>query len=168
MGHFFFRNSINFIWEIEKSKYVCNQKVTYCKMAKEIKIERIYPKPIEQVWAAISTSEALSAWLMPNDFILKKGHQFQFRAPKQAGFDGVIKCEVLDFDIPNLLVYSWQGRPLKEPTQVRWQLETVQEGTKLTFTHSGFKGMGGFFVRLILGNGWQGLLKKKILNYLNA
>jgi uncharacterized protein YndB with AHSA1/START domain len=154
--------------KIKNHAYVCNQKVTYFKMAKDIIIERIYHKPIEQVWAAISTAEALSVWLMPTDFVLKKGHKFQFKAPKQVGFDGTIKCEVLDFDIPYLLIYSWQGGPLKEPTQVRWQLETIPEGTKLTFTHSGFKGMSGFFVHLILGSGWQGLLKKKILNYLNA
>jgi uncharacterized protein YndB with AHSA1/START domain len=136
-------------------------------MAKEITIERIYQKPIEQVWAAISTSESLAVWLMPNDFKLEKGHKFQFKAPKQVGFDGLINCEVLDFEVPKQLVYTWQGGPLKEPTTVSWVLQTIPEGTKLTFTHGGFKGLGGFFVRLILGSGWQGLLKKKILNYMN-
>jgi uncharacterized protein YndB with AHSA1/START domain len=136
-------------------------------MAKEIIIERIYPHPIEQVWAAITTSEALSEWLMPNDFKLEKGHRFQFKAPKQVGFDGLISCEVLDFNPPNLLVYSWKGGPLREPTRISWVLEACPEGTKLTFTHTGFKGISGFFVRILLGNGWQSLLKIKILNYLN-
>jgi uncharacterized protein YndB with AHSA1/START domain len=136
-------------------------------MSKKITIERIYAKPIADVWAAISTQEALAKWLMPNDFKLEQGHHFQFHAPKQAGFDGTVDCEILEFDVPHLLVYSWKGGPMKSPTIVRWELETVAEGTKLTFTHEGFKGLGGFIVRIILGSGWQSLLKKAIPKFLN-
>jgi uncharacterized protein YndB with AHSA1/START domain len=137
-------------------------------MAKDIVIERIYNFPIDKVWAAISTTEGLSEWLMPNNMVLQKGHQFQFTAPKQIGFDGIIHCEIIDFEIPNLLIYTWQGGPLKEPTTVKWELEKIGDGTKLIFTHSGFKGFSGYFVRFILGNGWQGLIKQKIVNYLNS
>jgi uncharacterized protein YndB with AHSA1/START domain len=78
-----------------------------------------------------------------------------------------VDCEILEFDAPHLLVYSWKGGPMKNSTIVRWELETVAEGTKLTLTHDGFKGVGGFIVRIILGNGWQNLLKKAIPKFLN-
>lgn len=136
-------------------------------MGKEIKIERSYPHTVEKVWEAISTSEALASWLMPNDFKLIRGHRFQFRAPRQPGFDGIVNCEVLDFNEPTLLKFSWQGGPLKKPTVVTFKLRATADGTHLQFTHSGFEGViGGYIVRFILGQGWKNLLVKKILQYL--
>jgi len=136
-------------------------------MSKQIQLERTYPHPIEKVWSAIATSEALASWLMPNDFKLEKGHRFQFRAPKQPGFDGIVRCQILDFSAPHLLQYSWQGGPLKKPTVVTFKLLAVPGGTRLNFTHSGFEGIvGGYIVRFILGQGWKKLLAEKIVGYL--
>jgi uncharacterized protein YndB with AHSA1/START domain len=136
-------------------------------MPKKIKIERIYTQSIEQVWNAISSQDALAEWLMPNDFKLVKGHTFKFKAPKQPGFDGIVNCEVIDFKIPTKLQFTWQGGPLKNPTLITFQLEAIKEGTKLTFTQSGFEGfIGGYVVRFILGQGWKNLLNKKIITYL--
>jgi uncharacterized protein YndB with AHSA1/START domain len=136
-------------------------------MPRDIVIEQTYDSPIEAVWQAIATPDALASWLMPNDFKLEKGHRFEFRAPRQPGFDGIVRCQVLDFDAPRYLQYSWQGGPLKKPTLVTWKLTPVATGTHVHFTHTGFEAsLGGYFVRFLLGNGWKGLLKKSIPNYL--
>jgi uncharacterized protein YndB with AHSA1/START domain len=130
-------------------------------------IEKIYPNPIEEVWEAIASSEALATWLMPNDFKLIKGHKFQFIAPKQPMFDGTVHCEIIDFEVPTKLQYTWQGGPLTKPTIVTFDLLSIADGTKLTFTQSGFEGfIGGYIVRFILGQGWKNLLNKKIKSYL--
>lgn len=136
-------------------------------MAKEIKIEKQYPFPIEKVWNAISTSEALSEWLMPNDFRLEKDYEFTFQTKPQPGFDGKVKCKIIDFQEPTKLVYTWQGGPLKKPTTVSFFLKAKKEGTLLSFSHSGFEGfINQYIVRFILGSGWKNLLSKKINIYL--
>ena len=62
-------------------------------MARDLHFEFIYPHPPERVWAAITSSEAMSQWLMPNDFQLVVGHRFQFRTKPAPGFDGIVHCE---------------------------------------------------------------------------
>lgn len=136
-------------------------------MTKEINIVRFYPYAIETVWNAIATSEALSAWLMPNDFRLEIGHEFTFNTKPQPGFDGVVKCKVIDFEVPNRLSFTWQGGPLKKPTTVTFELKSATNGTVLHFKHSGFEGfINQYIVRFILGSGWKKLLFQKITSFL--
>ncbi len=40
------------------------------------------PYPAPRVWAALTSSEALAAWLMPNDFQPVVGHRFAFRTKR--------------------------------------------------------------------------------------
>ncbi len=137
-------------------------------MAKEINIERFYPYSIDKVWNAIASSEALSEWLMPTDFKLEVGYEFTFRTKPQPGFDGIVKCRVIDFEVPTRLIYTWQGGPLKKPTTVSFELTSTQDGTILYFKHSGFEGfINQYIVRFILGTGWKDLLFKKIKLYLD-
>lgn len=137
-------------------------------MAKEIVIKRTYPYPIETVWHAISSAEALSEWLMPTDFTLAIGQEFVFRTKPQPGFDGIVRCRIVDFAVPTKLQYTWQGGPMKKPTLVSFELSEVPGGTMLLFRHSGFEGfINQYIVRFILGAGWRKLLLKKIESYLN-
>jgi uncharacterized protein YndB with AHSA1/START domain len=136
-------------------------------MAKSITLTRSYPHPPEKVWKAISNSEALAKWLMPNNFKLELGHRFYFQTKKQPGFDGNVSCEVLGFEEGRFLEYSWQGGPMKTPTIVRWELEPTSEGTLVKLHHSGFEGwVNEIFVRMILRLGWKNLLRKKMARFL--
>lgn len=136
-------------------------------MTNEIKIEKFFPHSIDKVWEAISTAEALSEWLMPTDFKLEKDYEFTFKTSPQFGFDGIVKCKLLDFEIPTKLSYTWQGGPMIKPTLISFELKSVQNGTLLYFTHSGFVGLiNQYIIRFILERGWKDLLFKKIMNYL--
>ena len=126
-------------------------------MNRDIKIESIYPYPPEKVWRALTDSEALAAWLMPNDFRPVLGHKFNFRTKPRAGFDGVVHCEVLDIDAPKKLVYSWRGGPLN--TIVTFTLSAIPQGTKLELEHAGFEGLKALMISFIMEKGWR----KKIL-----
>ncbi len=129
--------------------------------------EIIYPYPIKQVWEAISSQEALSSWFMSTDFEPIVGKHFSFKTKPAPGFDGVVKGVVLVVEPPHKLVYSWQGGPLKK-TIVKFQLEEVQKGTKLTFEHSGFAGFSELFPRFILGSGWKRLLTNNLYDWLES
>jgi uncharacterized protein YndB with AHSA1/START domain len=113
----------------------------------------IYDNPPELVWAAITTREAISAWLMPNDFELRVGHHFQFKTRPAPGFDGIVHCEVLEIIPMKKLVYSWVGGGVD--TRVTWSLTPQGTGTLLVLDHEGFSGLRGFFVSSILGKGWR-------------
>ncbi len=130
-----------------------------------IHLERIYPHPIDRVWEAIATARGLSAWLMPTDFEPRLGHRFQFRWKKIPGWRGYVDCEVLAIEPMRRIVFSWVGDEKQAPTTVSFQLERVGEGTKLVFDHTGFSGIGGFFSKLMMTNGWK---KKMLDRQLNA
>ena len=97
-----------------------------------------FPHAPERVWEALTTSDAIARWLMPNDFAPRVGHQFTFQTnPMPAlNFDGVCHCEVTACEPPRLLAYTWRGGSLD--TRVTYRLEPGSEGTRLHFEHSGF------------------------------
>jgi uncharacterized protein YndB with AHSA1/START domain len=132
----------------------------------EIIFKKVYSQNIEKVWNAITDSEALAKWLMPNNFKLELNYQFQFTTKPQPFFDGIIQCEIIEINAPHVLVYTWQGGPMKKPTRVSWHLKEINEGTELILSHSGFEGISGYLLKVILGNGWKGLLNQTLLEFL--
>lgn len=130
-----------------------------------IRVERTYSHPVERVWEAIATSRGLGAWLMPNDFEPRGGHRFTFRWKKVPGWRGYVECEVQAIEPMRRLVFSWVGDQGQRPTTVTFQLEAVSGGTLLRFDHSDFQGIGGFFSRMMMKNGWR---KKMLERQLTA
>ena len=60
-------------------------------------------------------------------------------------------CEVLQAREPALLRYSWTGGDGGETTQVAYRLEPHAGGTRFTYEHTGFTGVGGFLMARLLG-----------------
>ena len=129
-------------------------------MRRNVVMERVYPYSPEEVWAALSDSEAISQWLMKNDFQPYVGHRFEFHADPQWGWDGIVRCEVITVDKPRRLAYSWQGGPMKRPTTVTWILQPVAEGTRLRLEHNGFEGLAGVSLSFMLGSGWGRMMRE--------
>jgi uncharacterized protein YndB with AHSA1/START domain len=107
-------------------------------MTDRIEREIVLPQPREDVWRALTDSVALGDWLMPNDFEPRVGHRFTFKTEPnpQAGFDGIVHCEVLECAPPTRLAYSWAGGSVD--TRVSYRLEPDGNGTRLFFEQSGF------------------------------
>lgn len=105
--------------------------------------EAEYPHPIEVVWKALTDREALSNWLMPNDFAPEVGHKFQLTDPNAGeSWSGVVECEVLELNEPNLLRWSWSAG---FPSTLTIKLEaTADGGTRVEVTMSGFDAAGDF------------------------
>jgi uncharacterized protein YndB with AHSA1/START domain len=85
--------------------------------------------PIQKVWNAVSTSEGIAAWFMPNDFKPEVGYEFHINA----GPFGNSPCKVTEVDPPNRLSFNW-GKD--------WTLsfELIEQEGKTMFTliHSGW------------------------------
>jgi uncharacterized protein YndB with AHSA1/START domain len=107
-------------------------------MSESIRRELVFPHTREDVWRALTDSATLAEWLMPNDFEPSVGHRFTFRTQPnpQAGFDGIVHCEVLECAPPSRLAYSWAGGGID--TRVTYQLEPDGDGTRVVFEQSGF------------------------------
>lgn len=128
-------------------------------MKHELRFEAIYQQPPERVWRALTDREELAQWLMDNDFEAHPGHKFQFRDKPRPGFDGMVKCEVIEMEAPRRLAYSWMSGDLH--TVVRFVLEPVPGGgTRLILQHSGFAGAGGMMISALLA--WNRKLREAL------
>jgi uncharacterized protein YndB with AHSA1/START domain len=136
-------------------------------MKADIDIAVTYPHPPDRVWAALTSSDALAAWFMPNDFKPVAGHCFRFqaRAFRALGFDGVVRCEVLELDPPRRMVWSWAGGNID--TTVTFTLEQTPGGTRLRMHQVGFDGLGGQLTRRILAGGYPRILGQRLPAYLD-
>jgi uncharacterized protein YndB with AHSA1/START domain len=68
--------------------------------------------------------------------------------------------EVLEYDPPRLLSYTWVANwheRSEQRTVVRWELETIKNGTRLTVTHSGLADLPAS--RKDYAGGWPGVLR---------
>lgn len=125
-----------------------------------IRVETRLAFPREAVWRALTDPEALAEWLMPNDFHPEPGHEFTFRSEPRPGFDGVVRCRVLEVSPPERLAYSWAGGGID--TVVTFTLAAEGSGTRLVLTQEGFRFPGDVVARLALGFGWPSLLRRKL------
>lgn len=133
-------------------------------MTDDIVHEATYPYPPAEVWRALTSREAMSAWLMQTTFDeAKVGHRFEFRDKPRLGWSGVTECEVLEVVPERRLVFSFAAQEDKgSPTRVEWDLAAVPGGTRLRLRHSGFTGFKGWMMRAGMNNGWGAIVRHAI------
>ena len=93
----------------------------------------------EKVWRALTDPELLAEWLLPViDLELEPGAQFRFEAQPQPGWDGIVRCRVLEIEAQRKLSYTWVAGEGWLDTVVTFTLEPTASGTRLSLVHSGF------------------------------
>jgi uncharacterized protein YndB with AHSA1/START domain len=123
----------------------------------EIRIVRDYPQPPETVWRALTDPTLIPRWTStgaggrPEGFATSVGTKFRYVAKPKPGWSGIVDCEVLESDEPTLLRYSWADPGGGEVTEVAYRLEAHVNGTRFTYEHTGFTGIGGLFMPTLLG-----------------
>jgi uncharacterized protein YndB with AHSA1/START domain len=129
--------------------------------ARSIVVEKTLPHPPEKIWRTLTQAELIGQWLMPNDFVPKVGHRFTFKTKPMGDWDGTVHCEVLDYDPPRLLRYSWVGGSKSNDAYgsrldsvVTWTLTPAPGGTHLRMEHTGFRSPGNDFAYNAMSSGW--------------
>jgi uncharacterized protein YndB with AHSA1/START domain len=84
-------------------------------------VECDLPEPPEKVWRALTESDLLSAWIMPNDLRPEVGSRFRFQPEAENG--PPIECEVLEA-APNRRL-SWRQRERGDPDSAYQEIESV-------------------------------------------
>src|ERR1700691_6364648 len=125
----------------------------------EYQVVREYPKPRPIVWKVLTDPELVPLWTStgqggrPEGCSPEVGTKFRYIGKPFPGWDGIVRCEVLAVDEPRLLRYDWRNKESDEPTVVTNRLEEVPGGTRLTWDHTGFRGIEGVFMAGLLGPG---------------
>ena len=106
-------------------------------MSLDLEFDELLPHPVDAVWAALTSAEQISAWLMPTtDFRAEVGARFALRT-RHLATDGFVQAEVLELDPPHRMVWSWSSGDGRPPTAVTFALAPEGGGTRLRLTHSG-------------------------------
>jgi uncharacterized protein YndB with AHSA1/START domain len=123
----------------------------------DIRVVREYPHPRTKVWRALTEPELVRRWMMrPEGFAAVVGNRFKLMARPQPGWRGFVECEVLEVKENVRLRYSWVGNVGQPPMEVTFELEDTPGGTRVSFLHTGFAGVGGFLLsKLMMGPGWR-------------
>ena len=122
----------------------------------EFRVVRDYPHPVAKVWRALTDPDLVPLWTStgqggrPEGFAPTVGTRFRFVGKPTIGWSGVVHCEVLEVDVPQMLRYSWVGDEDGAATFVTYRLVPVDGGTRFTWEHTGFTGLGGFVVSKVL------------------
>ena len=132
---------------------------------RDIVVQDVLPYPPERLWRALTTSELIGRWLMPNDFEPVVGKRFTFTTRPIGDWDGVVHCEVLEIEPPRRLVYSWKGGTdannakanyaSRLDSVVTWTLQAEGNGTRLRMVHSGFRSPENDFAYDAMSSGWR-------------
>jgi uncharacterized protein YndB with AHSA1/START domain len=123
----------------------------------DIRIVRDYPHSPAKVWRAVTDPAIIPLWTAtgaggrPEGFAATAGTKFRFVARPKPGWNGVVDCVVLEASEPSLLRYSWAGDGDRGVTEVAYRLEPYGGGTRFTYTHTGFTGVGGAVMAKLLG-----------------
>jgi uncharacterized protein YndB with AHSA1/START domain len=107
-------------------------------MRLDISMEERFPVPIERVWHALTDTQMIERWLMRADgFEAKVGARFTLINELRADCRGQVECEVLELSPPQRMVWSWHSADDPAATRLVIELETENQGTRLTLRHTG-------------------------------
>ncbi len=125
----------------------------------QYRVVREYPYPVEEVWTVMTDPDYVAQWTTtgqgghPKGFEPIPGTKFQLVGKPRMGWAGIVYCEVLEVDAPYSIHYTWKGdKASDDVTDVRYRLEEIPGGTRFTWEHTGFTGVGGLAMSKLLGS----------------
>lgn len=109
--------------------------------AHTVQFERLFPGPIERVWAYLTKPEQLRTWLADATIDLRVGGAIELRfdveevpARRQAG--AINRGVVTHYEPPYTLAYTWcDAADATVDSHVTFELERVGDQVRLLLTH---------------------------------
>lgn len=116
---------------------------------------------VEAVWQYLSEKEKISKWLLAINTSPNLGEEFKLTGPPKGGWDGTIKCRVLEMEAPRKIVFTWNHNLLAHDTLVTITLKSENGGTRLQLVHEGWERVSGDVKKHINDHsaGWSDHLK---------
>ncbi len=138
-------------------------------------VVRQYAYPIDEVWHVLTDPEQVARWTTtgqggrPEGFAPVPGTAFRFVGKPTVGWSGVVYCEVISVAPPHRLHYTWKGdADADDVTHVTYLLEETTDGTRFTWQHTGFTGIGGFAMAKLLSSVRRKMLTEGVPPILEA
>lgn len=111
----------------------------------------------EIVWEYLTQKDKLALWFHPADADLQLDADYALRASDSG--DKLCWGRVLEMQPPSHMIWSFTVQPLQGAvTTVRWSLQPVANGTRITLVHSGVgkaAGDAAMGLLLALDKGWD-------------
>ncbi len=120
-------------------------------------ITQEYPHSVDKLWHALTDPKLVPLWTStgrggrPEGFRAEVGNHFRFVGKPVPGWNGIVDCEVLAVEPPVMLRHTWKGEE-REASIVTWRIGPAPEGSRLTYDHTGFRGVDGIIMsKFVLG-----------------
>lgn len=112
----------------------------------------------ETVWQFLTQPDKIGTWFHAPTAPLKQGEEFALYGNESG--DRVVWGQVREARAPEYLEYSFTIKPMNgAESTVRWTLDKVPGGTRLSLEHEGLPaGEAAFGLTLALDKGWDGHL----------
>ncbi|MBT8474103.1 MAG: SRPBCC domain-containing protein [Alphaproteobacteria bacterium] len=109
----------------------------------------------KRVWAYLTDPEKLAIWFHPPKVQLKAGEKLEMFGAESG--DLLIWGEVLRADPYDALDYTFTVKPMNDAVStVKWRLDAVAGGTRLSLVHEGLpETEEAFNVAMALDKGWD-------------
>lgn len=109
----------------------------------------------KRVWAYLTDPEKLAIWFHPPKVPLKAGAKLEMFGAESG--DLLIWGEVLRADPYDALDYTFTVKPMNDAVStVKWRLDAVAGGTRLSLVHEGLpETEEAFNVAMALDKGWD-------------
>lgn len=125
-------------------------------MTETMLCKSIYLKaPRQMVWNYLTQPEHLAKWFHAPKTPLRQGEKLEMFGTTSG--DLLIWGDVIIADAPNMLEYTFTVGPMGDAVStVRWTLEDVPGGTRLSLEHTGLPQCADAFgLTLALDEGWD-------------
>jgi uncharacterized protein YndB with AHSA1/START domain len=143
----------------------------YLPISGDFIIERVFNTEISKVWEAITNKDIMKKWYFDlEEFKPEVGFKFSFlggEPPKVY----VHLCEIIEIDIEKKLAYTWVYEGFAGVSTVIFELESVEQGTKLKLTHKGiqsFPSQNPDFAKKNFEMGWTDLIGRSLSEFLHS
>lgn len=104
----------------------------------------------------------------PEGFATEGGTEFRYLGKPAPGWDGIVRCRVLAVEEHRLLRYDWRNKESGAPTVVTNLLDGLPGGgTRLTWEHTGFRGVEGLLMAKLFGRVRRRMLDEGLPAVLN-